>query len=269
MRYFILTQQYNEDYLLPIFLKHYRQYLNAEDIKIIDHGSTIPIPTAGYDRIYIPRNKPFSEFDRLHSMRHIAASLLFSYDFGIIVDIDELINLSALPQLEFTHKEVYYVTGFEVFYRQTEQGRRLRGFWNPNMSKPSVFKDLPNWDLGFHRCDQPIVNFSLPMAHIRYLNPDRAKNRLNLRNEIHQEMLDLERNSGVNLHWQRGMQNLSNFYEYVNLTNFTCENLNQNYLNKLYERFMSDPTSLDFHYKKLPIEFDLTDYFPQLIDLEE
>jgi hypothetical protein len=213
----------------------------------------------------MPRSKAFSEFDRLHSLRHMAASLLFYYDFGIIVDIDELINLAALPELEFTQKEVYYVTGFEVFHRQTKHGRRLRGFWNPNMSKPSVFKALPNWDFGFHQCDYPVLNFKLPMAHVRFLHPDQAKNRLNLRYKIHQEMFEVERNSGVNLHWQRGEQNLDNFYEYVDLTNFNCHMLNEDCLNTLYNRFINDPSKFDYHYRTLPMEFDLTDYFPQLI----
>lgn len=264
MRYFILAQQYNEDLLLPIFLRHYQQYVSEDDIKIIDHGSSPSMKATGYDRIYVPRTQGFSEHNRLHGMRHIAASLLFYYDFGLIVDIDELVNLDRIQELELTSNQVYYVTGFETFYRHTEQGRRLRGFYNPNMCKPSLFKQLPNWTIGFHQCEYPVVHFKLPMAHIRFLDPSMATQRLNQRFDIFHTMNDDERRGGIATHWQRGTQDLKNFIDYCELTNFNVQTLNNQELINLHKKHINDPGKFEFHYRYRPIEYDLTDLFPTL-----
>ena len=47
MNRFLLTMQYDESLILPIFLKHYSHYFPAENIFVIDHGSQVNLIPEG------------------------------------------------------------------------------------------------------------------------------------------------------------------------------------------------------------------------------
>ena len=214
MNYFILTMQYNENLLLPVFIDHYSRFVDKKHIKILDHGSSVDLSdvTKDCDVIHIPRDRPFSEDSRLRVIPNIAAALLEYYDFGIFVDCDELIDLTDIDNVKFDHRKIHYAAGFEVFFRDTDQGTRLHGLISLGMCKPSIFARVPRWTVGFHRCEEPAGILPLPMAHIRFLYKDRAVARMQERFNVHQNMREIERNGGVNIHWSQGLDNLNSFY---------------------------------------------------------
>lgn len=262
MNYFILTMQHNEDLMLPIFLDHYSRFLEPKHIKIIDHGSTNITEThlKNYDRIYIPRDRPFSEGSRLRLVQNTVAALLEYYDFGIYVDCDELIDLTNIDKIDFTHHKIHYVAGFDVFFRINSNGIRLQGLFCPGMSKPSIFSYMPDWSVGFHSCREPINLLEIPMIHTRFLYGNKSKDRLNTRIETHSNLKTQEKLGGINIHWTQGSNNLYSFHDYINKKN--CSDV------KIFDKI--DPNtfkdSVERTYEFSPVEYDLTDRFPHIVN---
>jgi hypothetical protein len=150
MKKFLLTMQYEEKFLLPIFIKHYSQYFPLNCIYVIDHGSSENFAPEGINRIYIPRDRNFSERDRLQLVSNIAHGLLRYYDYGVYADCDELIALSYLNESEFTNNSVVYVCGFDCYLEELSGKKRILGLVNPVICKPLIFRETPNWNQGFH-----------------------------------------------------------------------------------------------------------------------
>ncbi len=262
MKYFILTMQYNENLMLPIFINHYSKFLDKKHIKIIDHGST-NIPETmlkNHETIYLPRDKGFSEWSRLRLVQHTVAGLLEYYDFGIYVDCDELIDLTDIDKIDFTQHKIHHTAGFDVFFRKTSTGIRLRGLLNPGFCKPAIFSYMPYWTPGFHECGEKLSMLSLPSAHIRFLYKDYAIQRSNERFKIYtNDITEVERNTGVNTHWLTPHEHLNSFYQYINEKD--CS------VSKPFETI--DPSIFlgkeDQLYKFSNTEYDLTERYPQLL----
>lgn len=82
MAKFLLTMQHEEHFMLQVFLDHYTRYFPEECIYIIDHGSRVQTTHSRVNRIFVPRDKPFSELDRLTLVKSIASGLLRYFDWG-------------------------------------------------------------------------------------------------------------------------------------------------------------------------------------------
>lgn len=263
MKYFILTMQYNEDLMLPIFLDHYSRFLDPKDIKVIDHGSTTINDQVlkNYDRIYIPRNGPFSEVPRLKMIQNIVSGLLEYYDFGIYVDCDELIDLTNINQIDFTKQQVHYVAGFEAFLKETHNGTRLHGLVSPGMCKPSIFSRMPHWTVGFHTCDVLMDDMlTFPMIHARFLDGTRSKDRLESRIKVFDSFADYDKDCNLGIHWSQGEANFDSFYSYIATKD--CTDI------RVFDSI--DPNifkNSDHHtYLFSDTEYDLTDRFPHIVN---
>ena len=211
--------QFNEDFFLPIFLRHYAKYFPLKNIYIIDHGSTTDLVPQEVNRIFIPRDRPFSEQDRCDLVKCISTGLLKYYDYGVFADSDELIALELLDEEELKIPHVIYVAGFDtwLYANSLDRNQRLMGLIDPYMCKPLIFTEVPDWGLGFHVSSKhsPSEQLSIPMAHIRFLYPDKIQDRINTRAETHQNMVVNEKKLGVSFHWENGNKNLSEFYDSV------------------------------------------------------
>jgi hypothetical protein len=202
---FLLTMQYNEHLCLPPFLKHYAKYFPRNDIFIIDHGSSSDITPEGYNKIYVPRDRPYSEVSRLRAIKSVTSALLEYFDAGIYVDCDELINLDTYTGIDFVNSPVTHVAGFDVFWDDTPSGRRLLGYLRPNLCKASIFfSKTPNWYLGFHGCEYSPKILTIPMAHIRFLFMEESSKRLRERVSVHQSMRPVEKAKGLAAQWGGG-----------------------------------------------------------------
>lgn len=220
MNTFIITMQYNESLLLPRFLEHYSGFLGARNIYVIDHGSTLAAPASlaadgRYNRVYVPRDRPFSEVSRTRLIANFASGLLEYYDAGIYADCDELIDLGSLDALDLDRSPVAYVAGFDVFYRQTPRGRRLHGLPNAFECKPLIFTRVPNWLLGFHGSEHAPGELVLPMAHVKYLFAEESIRRLSERASVYGAMDGDERDHGIASHWKAGSAEYENFRQAV------------------------------------------------------
>lgn len=260
--------QYNENYMLPVFLDHYSRFLDPKHIKVIDHGSTDidDHSLSNYERIYIPRSRPFSEGSRLRAVQNIVSALLEYYDFGIFVDCDELIDLTNIHEIDFTNQKIHYVAGFTAFFRNTSDGLRLRGLLEPGYCKPSIFSSVPNWTVGFHYAGQPLNILKLPMIHINRLYGIQSMNRITSRNKVYQHFLDHEKQSGINVHWNVDLTHFNDFFDYVNKKDHTdvktFEPIDP-YLNEIHT---GNSSVHQKSYKFSNVEYDFTEAFPHIVN---
>jgi hypothetical protein len=219
MNNFILTMQFDEDFLLPIFVEHYAKYVPLKNIYVIDHGSSRDFIPPGVNNIYVPRDRPFSEIDRLALIKHISAGLLKYYDYGVYVDCDELIALEKFCEDKLKDSSVVYVAGFEVYADRGigNSGKQLMGLINPRMCKPLIFRVVPDWVVGFHLSTKqlPADKLEIPMAHVRFLFPEKHRERIMTRRKVFQTMQATEKKAGVDQHWEDGELHLNKFIGHV------------------------------------------------------
>lgn len=221
MTKFLLTMQFEEEIFLPIYLRHYSKYFLPENIFVIDHGSSRNIVPPGINRIYIPRDRPFSEGSRLELIKSISHGLLEYYDCGMYTDCDELISLEGINDQSLLSNEITYVAGFEVFIGNAEHSSYLLGLINPCECKPLIFTKTPTWTAGFH-CSSAIPNsISIPMAHIRYLDPISARERLKSRQKVYETLNNREKDLMVDYHWSLGDSELNDFYSHLGSINWS------------------------------------------------
>jgi hypothetical protein len=276
---FLLTMQYNESLCLPFFLKHYSKYFPRNNIFIIDHGSSPGITPEGYNRMYVPRDRPFSELSRMHLIKSVSSGLLQYFDAGIYVDCDELINLDALEGLDVKDSPVTYVAGFDVFWDDTPNGRRLLGYFSPHACKASIFSQIPNWSLGFHGCEYAPKTLTMPMAHIRFLFAEQSAKRLRERVLVHQAMDPAERTEGIAAQWGAGDAEFRGFYKFITERKSNAETKIREFApidsSRMYREHVlrSDAGIADGSFYSpngySPVAdhlFDLTDQFPALIE---
>lgn len=214
---FLLTMQHNEDRFLPIFLKHYCQYFDKKNIFVIDHGSDSNLLPPDFNRIYIPRDRPFSEFERMNFIKEIANGLLRYYDVGIYADCDELIYLSDFNYEALPSSSPIYVAGFECTMVEIEGNKKLIGIPSPHECKPLIFNKVPDWVPGFHTSKniEPQEFLSIPLAHLKFLSQEEFSIRGLSRNKTHENMLANEKNMGIAYQWAKSETDFNEFYKKI------------------------------------------------------
>lgn len=215
---FVLTMQYNEYKVLPFFLNHYKRFFDSTNIYIIDHGSNHAILN-GYNRIFVPRSKGYSEISRLKAVTSIVNSLLQFYDWGIYCDADELVDLSRIDLGWFEKSEILYVLGYDLLFAQRSGVQVLVGRLYCGLCKPLLFRTTPNWLLGFHGAKTPPPYFEeyarapLEMGHLKYTFGLASKENLAKRASLYATEFDsTERSHGIGVHWSRGGEQLDSLF---------------------------------------------------------
>jgi len=267
--------QYEEKFLLPLFIKHYSQFFPLDCIYVIDHGSSQNFVPDGVNRIYIPRDRDFSEVDRLSLIKNIADGLLKYYDYGAYTDCDEFIALNYFDEKSLSDCPVAYVCGFDCFPEVVDGKERILGLVNPEMCKPLIFKELPNWNYGFHlsAIHHPSLELSIPMAHVRYLFTSQISQRVNIRKMVYSSLVSKERAIGFDAHWDAGEKALSKFFEY--LTMLADKNPQISSFNTFERGQLFNKQTIGIYaarsvftskggYEIFEERFDLTDFFPVL-----
>jgi hypothetical protein len=216
---FLITMQFEENFFLPIFLKHYSRYFPPNNIFVIDHGSNVNIVPSSVNRIYIPRDKPFSEQDRLELIQHLSYGLLKYYDSGVYADCDELICLDKFKEDDFNTSPVIFVAGFECFFIQNENEKKLIGLISPTECKPLIFKTVPTWIRGFHATykseHSPLPFLDIPMAHIKFLYKGEAQNRALNRRQVYEKFDEYEKSNRIAEHWGTAENQVNMFYSQI------------------------------------------------------
>lgn len=202
MRSFLITMQHNETRMLPIFLSHYARHFEASNIFVVDHGSDANLVPAGVNRLYLPRDRPFSEISRRNAISHFAAGLLEYYDYGVYADADELVDLDRFDPGLLGQASAVYVAGFNVFSAARNGATRTYGVFDPVLCKPLIFSKVPRWGVGFHGCDVgPLERLAVPMAHLKFAFPSAYAEIRAARRTVHAQMNAEEKRHGIASHW--------------------------------------------------------------------
>ena len=262
--------------MLPIFLDHYLQFFPPESIYVVDHGEPVTSEHVGINRISVPRNRAFSEVDRLNLVKSLANGLLPFFDWGVYADCDELIAMEYVDERALASQKVLSVVGFEV-YREYHDGvpsHRLLGLLNPNMCKPLIFTTLPNWNAGFHLAVgvEPPLQLAVPMSHIRFLYPSVSRERMALRRGIPDSMPENERKEGFAGHWKRGEALLDEFemltteLDRLEAPIFPFAQISRDSVLQRFETFVPGQGKIEFwgargDYRSTKVRYDLTRQF--------
>lgn len=188
MKIDVFTTCYNEEIILPYFLKHYKQFAN--NITIFDNMSTDRsleiMQEAGVNVIRFDTNNQFQESALMHIRNTCWKSS--DADWVIVCDADELIYhpniLEKLSSLDATH---IVTEGYEMMSESlpTTDGQIYeelkQGFFKPDYSKPCLFKPSEitesNFAPGSHTAIPSgnvisINDSGIKLLHYKYLNRD-------------------------------------------------------------------------------------------------
>jgi len=187
----VFTIVKNEDYFLPIWLKHYKKYFNKEDIYVLDHQSN----DGSTDDLDVNKEVVINElaFDHkwlVDTVQDYQRKLLDSYRAVLFVEADELIytldkpldetidlflqNESCLVQT-CKAREVKELIGVEKQLLPDDEIFKHRNYWFefPMYNKTLLSKVPLNWLYGFH-CFSiasdgsawPDTTYELQMVHL-------------------------------------------------------------------------------------------------------
>lgn len=66
LRIAVITECYQEQTMLPLWIKHYSRLVGQENLFILDHGSVPPVQVDGNIHVErIPRHEYLDEWDRV------------------------------------------------------------------------------------------------------------------------------------------------------------------------------------------------------------
>lgn len=173
MTAFAITFAYNETFYLPRWIEYYSNQLGAQNLYIIDHGST-DLSThnlKGVNLVRVPRSG-YNEVQRIECASELFNSLLEFYDAGFVSDADEFIvadpakykNLSDFAAK--TPSDALTCVGVDLFHIRSSEpafvshlpilGQRRHVMFNSWMCKRSFSRRPIRFGGGFHTSDLPI-----------------------------------------------------------------------------------------------------------------
>lgn len=197
MKIAAITMVFNEAVFLPIWLQHYGAAVGAENLYVIDDGST-DLSTSQADSYHClkKRRAAFDEEDRAALVRSFHRELLKHYDVVLYTDVDELIvvdpkiGLTLRDYLSATDFEYRNAVGFNVVHHVGSEAaisfdqplfkQRKYAEFDLKYCKPLIAKVPMEWGPGFHRLRQlpPQYDTNLLLFHMRAMDLDIAKARL-------------------------------------------------------------------------------------------
>jgi hypothetical protein len=199
-----ITNVYNEQFNLPIWLNYYGKQFGVENCFIINHGSDDgSVDNIGESvRIDMVRS-PLSDSKRAEFISDFVNSLLHIYDAAVYTDCDEI--LVAAPQkysglrhfVEEMQSPTATAIGLNIVHNLAVEGalddslpilrqRRHAQFVTP-MCKTLITQKPIRWSAGFHGCSFP-PNFSdLFLFHTRWVDLGESLKRLTLTRSMQYE----------------------------------------------------------------------------------
>lgn len=185
LRIAAVTQCYQEQTMLPLWIKHYGRLIGKENLFILDHGSNPPVEIE--DNIHverIPRAEYLDQWDRVRIISEWQQKLLQTYDWVICVDTDEFIMqrpsrwTSLSDYLKQCSVQTCRCVGVEVIDPMIKPAmdwskpilqQRSYGVITSWSCKPSVASVPTSWDPGFHRCkNDSHFTHDLWLFHLKY-----------------------------------------------------------------------------------------------------
>jgi hypothetical protein len=205
----VFTIVKNENYFLPIWIKHYKKYFDESDMYILDHqsndGSTNNLSV---NVVLVTNELAFDHQWLVNTVQNFQKELLEKYECVVFAESDELIYSIEKPLNEIildliNNPSEDYITciGYEVIemkgetsLNQSDEIFKNRNYWfkYSNYDKTLISKIPLTWCWGFHHVNGKIINQShgLYMTHLHRVDfemmlkrhEDRAK-KWNLKND--------------------------------------------------------------------------------------
>jgi hypothetical protein len=211
----ILTTVYNEDVLLPIWLRYYGMHLGREHLYVIDDGSNDG-STDGLNGVNVIRleRAPIDQDTRAFTVSLFHREMLEHYDVVIFTDVDEFLVVDPRTKLglvDYIGKHAGPHTsalGFNIVHDQFAepryspdlgvfQQRRFLEFSRP-YCKQLIHKAPVLWQPGFHFTNFPRnVGVGLYLFHLRALDYELSRKRINNRNKLAWSERSLRKNQGT------------------------------------------------------------------------
>jgi len=179
----IFTIVKDEEYFLPIWIKHYKKYFKPEDIYVLDHdsvdGSTDNIDV-NIEKVH--RDLAFDHLWLVETVQNYQKELLEKYEIVIFAESDELLYSIERPFDEllndFSNSDQNYLTchGYEIIHNIEKEKKLTVGesilenrnewFRYTAYDKTLISKIPLEWSVGFH--DAGVRNHSpeLFMMHL-------------------------------------------------------------------------------------------------------
>lgn len=198
----ILTTVYNEDVLLPIWLRYYGMHLGREHLYVIDDGSNDG-STDGLDGVNVIRleRAPIDQDDRARTVSMFHGEMLKHYDAVIFTDVDEFLVVDPLAKLGLADYIARHAgahtnaMGFDIVHNQFSEPvyspelgvfaqRRYLEF-SRGYCKQLIHKAPVTWQPGFHFSDHPMnLGVGLYLFHLRAVDYELSRKRINNRNKL-------------------------------------------------------------------------------------
>lgn len=199
----VFTIQHNEKVFLPIWLKHYSQFFDPEDIYVISHKTNPEImePIKAEFKFQEEKREDGDKFFNHDFLRHTAIHkqklLLEKYETVLFAEADEIIIAKDgfLDKLmDNFQKDFTYCEGYEVIHKPDEEGAidlskpllQQRKYWGKNhyYDKPLLSKIPLYWVIGFHTLEpdphspeEKKKNMDLMLIHLKRMDWNIARAR--------------------------------------------------------------------------------------------
>jgi hypothetical protein len=198
----VITQVFNEDFFLPVWLNHYGKIFGFNNLIIIDDGSFDGSTNdVRIKRLVRKERTPLDEADRALLISLFHEELLKYYDVVIYTDCDELIVIDPLINIglrDYIIKLSFNsinVIGFNILHDRVTEAKINLGLslfsqrrfvrFDSMYCKPLLSKVPIRWSPGFHGSNKErVFDDNLFMFHLRSIDYEYSRRRIKALNSI-------------------------------------------------------------------------------------
>lgn len=210
----VLTIVHDESVFLPIWLRYYGQYFDAQDMYVLDHDTTDgSTDVGGFVRERVSHSRVDHAWlrDTIQAKQH---ELQEHYDVVLITDVDEIVAPNPKKKgtlgdyIDALDVDFVNCRGYEVLHKREDEAAldltrpilQQRGWWFKNFiySKPLLGRVPLRWVEGFHHLEGGRSNQDLDLAliHLHRMDYERCRERHRTRQRLQWDERDLAARQG-------------------------------------------------------------------------
>ena len=226
MKLAIFTIVRNEQYLLPIWLKHYRNIVDCKDIWILDNGSTDGSTKCLPCNVIVKESSTsFNATWLLATVKDFQSKLLDWYDYVIFSEVDELIfhrKNELFKYIKYSDKNIIRCNGYEIVHQINIEKpidlekpifkQRSKWYNSLQFCKPLISRVPIAWRIGFHHNNSGLkIDPNVVLVHLHKLDYDLAVKRNAERRNVPIDQTSYKKRYG----WQNwlGEEGLKTFFK--------------------------------------------------------
>ena len=181
----VFTIVKNENYFLPIWIKHYKKYFNESDMYVLDHQSNdASTNNLSVNVVPVINELAFDHQWLVDTVKNFQKELLEKYECVVFAEADELLysiekplNDIIIDLINDPNQDYITCVGYEVIQMLEEKSLSFddeifknRNYWVKHLSydKTLISKIPLNWVWGFHHASGKDKKFThgLHMTHL-------------------------------------------------------------------------------------------------------